>query len=72
LTVFKEGNVYRLLFEQFEKSPSVEEGKKNSKKKIFEQAICVENLQSIDISMLPLRPLAIRFLKKLQELNYAL
>lgn len=72
LTVFKECNEYRLLFEQFEKSPSFEEGKKNSKKKIFEQVIFVENLQDIDISMLPLRPLATRFFKKLQESNYAL
>ncbi|WON75543.1 hypothetical protein [Serratia sp. UGAL515B_01] len=72
LTVFKEDNDYRLLFEQFEKTPSTEEGKKYSKKKTFEQVIFFENLQDVNISMLPLRPLAIRFIEKLQELKYAL
>lgn len=69
LTVFKKENSYQLLFEQFEKVPSLDEGKNNTKKKTVEQVINVDNLQDINLNMLPLRPLAIRFIQKLQESN---
>lgn len=72
LTVFKIDNGYKLQFEQFEKVPSMEDGKKNSKKKTFEQDIVIDNLNDIHLEMLPLRPLAIRFIEKLQESNYEL
>ncbi|HHQ6539544.1 TPA: hypothetical protein ACSTJY_004974 [Serratia fonticola] len=72
LTVFKSDNSYTLLFEQFEKVPSMEVGKKNSKKKVFEQEIKIDNLKNVNVDISPLRPLAIRFIKKLQESNYDL